>query len=75
MPSDLLRTPLMELYILNKRVHDVLAGKGVKIAKTYVGNVMTSLDMAGASISLCKLDDEMKALLLAPADTVAFTQD
>ncbi|MBM6968040.1 dihydroxyacetone kinase subunit DhaK [Pseudoramibacter alactolyticus] len=68
-------TPLMELYILNKRVHDVLAGKGVKIAKTYVGNVMTSLDMAGASISLCKLDDEMKALLLAPADTVAFTQD
>ncbi|EFV00487.1 dihydroxyacetone kinase, DhaK subunit [Pseudoramibacter alactolyticus ATCC 23263] len=68
-------TPLMELYILNKRVHDVLAGKGVKIAKTYVGNIMTSLDMAGASISLCKLDDEMKALLLAPADTVAFTQD
>lgn len=68
-------TPLMELYILNKRVHDVLAGKGVKIAKTYVGNVMTSLDMAGASISLCKLDDEMKALLMAPADTVAFTQD
>jgi dihydroxyacetone kinase-like protein len=68
-------TPLMELYILNKRVHDVLAGKGVKIAKTYVGNVMTSLDMAGASISLLKLDDEMKALLLAPADTVAFTQD
>lgn len=68
-------TPLMELYILNKRVHDVLAGKGVRIAKTYVGNVMTSLDMAGASISLLKLDDEMKALLLAPADTVAFTQD
>ncbi len=68
-------TPLMELYILNKRVHDVLADKGVKIAKTYVGNIMTSLDMAGASISLLKLDDEMKALLLAPADTVAFTQD
>ncbi len=68
-------TPLMELYILNKRVHDVLADKGVKIAKTYVDNIMTSLDMAGASISLLKLDDEMKALLLAPADTVAFTQD
>ncbi|MDD2414269.1 MAG: dihydroxyacetone kinase subunit DhaK [Eubacteriaceae bacterium] len=68
-------TPAMELYILNKRVHDVLKEKGIKIVKTYVGNYMTSIDMAGASISLLKLDDEMKELLLAPADTIALTQD
>lgn len=68
-------TPAMELYILNKRVHDVLAEKGVKIAKTYVGNYFTSIDMAGASISLLKLDDETKRLLLAPCDTIAWTQD
>ena len=68
-------TPLMELYLMNKRVHDVLTEKGIKIAKTFVGNIMTSIDMAGASISLLKLDDEMKELLNAPADTIAFTQD
>ena len=68
-------TPLMELYLMNKRVHEVLTEKGIKIAKTFVGNIMTSIDMAGASISLLKLDDEMKELLNAPADTVAFTQD
>lgn len=67
-------TPLMELYILNKRVHDVLTEKGIKIVKTFVGNFMTSIDMAGASISLLKLDDEMKELLAAPADTPALTQ-
>ena len=64
----------MELYILNKRVHDVLTEKGIKITKTFVGNYMTSIDMAGASISLLKLDDEMKELLNAPADTIALTQ-
>jgi len=68
-------TPAMELYILNKRVHDVLNEKGIKIVKTYVGNFMTSIDMAGASISLLKLDDETKDLLLKPADTIALTQD
>ena len=67
-------TPVMELYILNKRVNDVLTEKGIKVAKTYVGNYMTSIDMAGASITLLKLDDEMKELLDAPADTIGLTQ-
>ena len=67
-------TPVMELYILNKRVNDVLIEKGIKVAKTYVGNYMTSIDMAGASITLLKLDDEMKELLDAPADTIGLTQ-
>lgn len=68
-------TPIMELYILNKRVHDVLENKGIKIVKTFVGNYMTSIDMAGASISILKLDAETKQLLLEPADTIAFTQN
>lgn len=64
-------TPLMELYIINNRVADVLAEKGIKVYKTMVGNYMTSLEMAGFSISLLRLDDELKALLDAPADTPA----
>ena len=64
-------TPLMELYIINNRVADVLAAKGVKVYKTLVGNYMTSLEMNGFSISLLRLDDELKALLDEPADTPA----
>ena len=64
-------TPLMELYIINNRVADVLADKGIKVYKTLVGNYMTSLEMAGFSVSLLRLDDELKALLDAPADTPA----
>lgn len=64
-------TPLMELYIINNRVSDVLAEKGIKVYKTMVGNYMTSLEMAGFSISLLRLDDELKALLDEPADTPA----
>ena len=67
-------TPLMELFVANKHVADVLAAKGIKIAKTLVGNYMTSLDMEGFSITLLKVDEEMKALLNAPADTPAFVQ-
>ncbi|MVB12804.1 PTS-dependent dihydroxyacetone kinase, dihydroxyacetone-binding subunit DhaK [Caprobacter fermentans] len=67
-------TPLMELFIMNRRVAEVFAGKGIKIVKTYVGNGMTSLEMGGCSISVLKLDDELKQLLGAPAETPAFVQ-
>ncbi|MBR6089933.1 MAG: dihydroxyacetone kinase subunit DhaK [Anaerolineaceae bacterium] len=67
-------TPLMELFIANKHIAEVLAGKGIRIARTLVGNYMTSLDMEGFSITLLKVDDELKALLSAPADTPAFVQ-
>ena len=67
-------TPLMELFVANKHVKEVLDGKGIKICKTLVGNYMTSLDMEGFSITLLKVDDEMKKLLNAPADTPAFVQ-
>lgn len=62
-------TPLMELYIINNRVSDVLAEKGIRIHKTFVGEYMTSIEMQGFSISLLRLDDEMKQLLDAVADT------
>lgn len=65
-------TPLMELYIVNNHVHDVLESKGIHIYKTFVGNYMTSLEMAGFAISVLRLDDETKALLDAPANTPAF---
>ena len=65
-------TPLMELFIINDRVSDVLAEKGVKVYKTFVGEYMTSIEMEGFSISLLKLDDQLKELLDAKADTPAF---
>ncbi len=67
-------TPLMELYIINNHVADVLAEKGIKVYRTLVGNYMTSIEMEGFSISLLKLDDEMKELLDAKADTPAWKE-
>lgn len=67
-------TPLMELFIANKKVHKILADKNIKIYKTYAGEFMTSIEMAGFSISILKLDQELKSLLDAKADTPAFKQ-
>ena len=66
-------TPLMELFIVNNRVADVLAEKGIKVYKTMVGEYMTSLEMEGFSITLLRLDDQMKELLDEEADTPALT--
>ncbi|GCD10141.1 dihydroxyacetone kinase subunit DhaK [Clostridium tagluense] len=71
MINGLAATPLMELYIVNRKVHKILEEKGVKVYKTFVGEFMTSLEMAGFSVTLLKLDDELKVLLDAPADTPA----
>ncbi len=65
-------TPAMELYVVNNHVHDVLTAKGIKIYKTIVGNYMTSIEMAGCSITILKLDDELKKGLDAKANTIAF---
>lgn len=67
-------TPLMELYIINNHVQDVLKEKGISIYRTFVGNYMTSIEMQGFSISILKLDDEMKEMLLASADTPAWKE-
>ena len=64
-------TPLMELLIVNNHVSDVLKEKGISVYRTMVGEYMTSLEMEGFSVTLLKLDEELKALLDAPADTPA----
>lgn len=65
-------TPLMELLIAYNHAFEVLAAKGIRVYKPFVGEYMTSLEMEGFSVSLMKLDGQMKALLDAPADTPAF---
>lgn len=65
-------TPLMELFVIHNHVADVLAEKGIKIYKTFVGEYMTSIEMQGFSISLLCLDEELKELLDAKADTPAW---
>lgn len=74
MVNGLGATPTMELYIANRRVAEVLDSKGIKVYKTFVGNYMTSLEMAGFSVTLLKLDDELKGLLDAEANTPALVQ-
>ena len=67
-------TPLMELFLINNRVQDVLSAKGIKVYRTLVGNYMTSIEMQGFSLTLLRLDDELKELLDAPANTPAWKE-
>ena len=62
-------TSLEELYILTSDIYDILGEKGIKIYKSIVGEYATSMEMSGASISICKLDDEMKEWLDFKVDT------
>lgn len=64
-------TPLQELYVFYNSVAKILKEKGVTVYDTLVGNYMTALDMAGASLTILKLDDELKSFYDAKADTVA----
>lgn len=65
-------TPEMELFIVNRKVQQLLKEKGINVHETFVGNYMTSLEMVGCSVTLLKLDEELKELLAAPANTPAF---
>lgn len=67
-------TPRMELYIMFRRIEQVLHERGIKIKRSYVGDYITSLEMGGASITLTKLDDEMKKLIDHPVNTPMFVQ-
>jgi dihydroxyacetone kinase-like protein len=62
-------TPLMELYLIYNEAAQILTSKGIKISRSLVGNYTTALDMAGASITLCLLDDEIKQHWDSPVHT------
>jgi len=62
-------TPLIELYVVFNELHKFLEGKGITIARNLIGSYITSLDMAGCSITLLKLDDELTKLWDAPVNT------
>lgn len=64
-------TPQIELYIVYAELAKLLAGRGIGIARSLVGSYITSLEMAGCSITLLKLDDEMVKLWDAPVKTAA----
>ncbi|MFF3753175.1 dihydroxyacetone kinase subunit DhaK [Streptomyces sp. NPDC002018] len=64
-------TPLLELYGFNAEVQRVLTERGVPVARTLVGNYVTSLDMAGCSVTLCQVDEELLRLWDAPVQTPA----
>jgi dihydroxyacetone kinase len=66
-------TPLQELYLLNNSVIRELTAKNKLVVKVFVGNYMTSIDMAGASVSIMKLDETLKKWLSAPCDTPALS--
>lgn len=65
-------TPEMELYIVHKKVNQILTEKGIRIYKAFVGEYMTALEMAGCSVTLLKLDNELKSLLDAKSEAQAF---
>jgi dihydroxyacetone kinase-like protein len=64
-------TPLIELYVLYNEVAKILAKHGVQVARSLVGSYITSLDMAGASVTLLRVDDELVSLWDAPVRTPA----
>jgi dihydroxyacetone kinase len=65
-------TPPEELYIVYRRVHQVLAERGAQVHRALVGEFATSLEMAGVSLSVIKLDEELAGYLDAPAETAFF---
>ncbi len=64
-------TPLIELYLMFNEFNRILSGKGIKVARSLVGNYITSLDMAGCSLTLLRLDDQMTQYWDAPVHTPA----
>lgn len=72
--SGLGATPVMELYIFFNRVSQILAGRGIRIHRPYVGNYFTSLEMMGVTLTLMKVDDELKRLVDLDCECVGLTQ-
>jgi phosphoenolpyruvate---glycerone phosphotransferase subunit DhaK len=72
--SGLGATPVMELYIVYATVAELLGRAGLRVYRPYVGNYFTSLEMMGVTLTLMKLDPELKALVDMEADSMGLTQ-
>ena len=72
--SGLGATPVMELYIVYNKVFDLLEEKGIRVHRSYVGNYFTSLEMMGVTLSVMKLDEELKEMVDAETDTMGLVQ-
>ena len=72
--SGLGATPVMELYVLYNEIEKLLVSQGIKIHRPYVGDYFTSLDMMGATLTIMKLDDELKELMDMPAYSMGLKQ-
>ena len=72
--SGLGATPVMELYVLYNEIEKIMKERGISIHRSYVGNYFTSLEMMGATLSVMKLDDELRELLDVPAETMGLKQ-
>ncbi len=64
-------TPLLELFVVYRKAHELLTGKGIKVTRNLIGPYITSLEMAGTSITLLKLDGELTKLWDGPVHTPA----
>lgn len=73
--SGLGSTPVMELYVLYDEIEKILCEKGIHVYRSYVGNYFTSLDMMGATLTLMKLDEELKELLDMPCYSMGLKQE
>ena len=72
--SGLGATPVMELYIFYNRIAEVLGQRKISVHRPYVGNYFTSLEMMGVTLTLCKLDDELKELIDMDAYSMGLRQ-
>lgn len=72
--SGLGATPVMELYVLYNEIEKILSETGIRVYKSYVGNYFTSLEMMGASLTIMKLDEELKELMDMPAESMGLMQ-
>ena len=67
-------TTLMELFIINRKINEILLNSGIRIHRTEVGNFLTTQEMAGCSVTMMRLDDELRKCYDAPAVTSALTR-
>ena len=73
--SGLGATPVMEINVVYNAIEKILEKKGIRVHRSYVGNYFTSLEMSGATLTVMKLDDELKTLMDMPAYSMGFKQE